>query len=120
MKDVICDNIFALLDESGIAQNKFAQKIGVAPQVVTDWKACRNKSYMKYLDVIAKIFNVNIEYLLSDNKNASGIAKGVDAPVIEKMSESELKTILDNMLDEDIDSLLDYARYLKWRRTQVL
>lgn len=62
--DNILNKILKLLSESEFDQKEFADKIGVKPQVVSDWKAGRNKSYTKYIDQIADFFNVSTDYLL--------------------------------------------------------
>lgn len=62
-KNVVRDNIFYYLGRNGMAQNIFAERIGVKPQVVSDWKNNRNSSYMKYLDIIASCLNVPVIFL---------------------------------------------------------
>jgi len=62
--DDILNRILKLLSESEFDQKSFAEKIGVKQQVITDWKAGRNKSYPKYLEKIADCLNVTTDYLL--------------------------------------------------------
>ena len=56
--------IFDLLSKKGIKQGAFSDAIGVKAQVVSDWKAGRSKSYIKYIDRIATYLNVPVDYLL--------------------------------------------------------
>lgn len=62
--DDILNRILRLLSESEFDQKTFANQIGVKQQVITDWKAGRNKSYPKYLEKIADCLNVTTDYLL--------------------------------------------------------
>lgn len=59
------DRIFEQLTALGIEQKSLAQKIGVRPQAVTDWKNGKTKSYTKYIPQIAEVLNTTSEYLLT-------------------------------------------------------
>lgn len=61
--------IFDLLSKKGIKQGAFSDAIGVKAQVVSDWKAGRSKSYIKYIDRIATYLNVPVDYLLGRTEN---------------------------------------------------
>ena len=61
--DIILDNIFYLLKEKRLLQSDFAKMIGVKPQVVTDWRKGRNRSYMKYLPEISTCLGVDFAIL---------------------------------------------------------
>ena len=65
MENEILDNIFELLNEKNIGQKDFAKAIGIPPQVVSDWKGGRNKSYKKHILQIAEFFNVSVDYLIN-------------------------------------------------------
>jgi len=57
--------IFALLDEQGIEQKKFATLIGTTDKTVSAWRTGRSKSYTKYLSQIAKALDTTPDYLLT-------------------------------------------------------
>lgn len=59
------DRIFEELTALGIEQKSLAQKIGVRPQAVTDWKNGKTKSYTKYIPQIAEALHTTSEYLLT-------------------------------------------------------
>lgn len=61
--------IFDLLSKKGIKQGAFSDAIGVKAQVVSDWKAGRSKSYIKYIDRIATYLNVPVDYLLGQTED---------------------------------------------------
>ena len=51
-----------------------ADFIGVTPNVVTDWKSGRIKSYVKYIYAIADYLGVSVEYLKGETDD-KGIKK---------------------------------------------
>ncbi|WP_369284003.1 hypothetical protein [Oscillibacter sp. GMB15532] len=59
------DRIFSLLDELGMEQKDFAEKIKQTPQVVSTWRTRRAKSYTKCISLIADVLNTTTEYLLT-------------------------------------------------------
>lgn len=63
------DIIINLLNEKGIEQKELAEYLGVHPQLITEWKAGRTKSYKKYIDKIADFFGVSTDYLLGKDQN---------------------------------------------------
>ena len=69
------DKILSLLTEKGIQQKTFAENIGVTKHTITDWKNGRSKSYMKYIDKIADLFDVSADYLLEKTDDKSPLPK---------------------------------------------
>lgn len=61
--------IFSILQSKGIEQTVFAALLDVKPQVVSDWKSGRNKSYVKYIVKIASVLGVSVDYLLGSETN---------------------------------------------------
>lgn len=57
--------IFALLDEKGIEQKKFAVLLGTTDKTVSAWRTGRSKSYAKYISKIAEVLETTTEYLLT-------------------------------------------------------
>lgn len=64
----LIDRIINLLKEKGAEQKDLAEYLGVHPQLITEWKAGRTKSYKKYIDKIADFFNVSTDYLLGKDE----------------------------------------------------
>ena len=60
----IISRITDLLIQRGISQTELLTYLGLNRNVFTDWKARRNKSYLMYIDEIAKYFDVSPTYLL--------------------------------------------------------
>lgn len=61
------DRIFDLLDASGMAQQDFAQMIGVSKHIVSKWRTTDLESYKKHIPQIAEVLNTTTEYLLTGN-----------------------------------------------------
>jgi transcriptional regulator with XRE-family HTH domain len=62
------EKIVTLMNQRNCDNQQLATALGLNRQVVTDWKAGRSKSYLKYLPKIAAYFDVTMEFLLSDEK----------------------------------------------------
>lgn len=62
----IINKIDMLLNERKLKNKDIAQYLDLKPQVVTDWRAGRSRSYEKYLPQIASFFDVKIEYLIGE------------------------------------------------------
>ena len=63
MDDILL-RTFKLLNEQRLEQKDLAEAINVKPQVISDWKSGKTKSYTKYIDQIASFFGVSVDYLL--------------------------------------------------------
>lgn len=86
--DIILERILSLIPRKGNgdfehgAKKEFAQSIGFkGGEIISDWIAGRNKSYMKHIHVIAERYNVSTEWLTgqSDKKErtAAGVSDGL-------------------------------------------
>ena len=60
----LLDKIVQLMNRHNCDNQQLATALGLNRQVVTDWKAGRSKSYMKYLPKIAQYFGVSMDFLL--------------------------------------------------------
>ena len=63
MNDILL-RTFKLLSEQRLEQKDLAEAINVKPQVISDWKSGKTKSYTKYIDQIASFLGVSVDYLL--------------------------------------------------------
>lgn len=82
------DRIFEELTALGIEQKSLAQKIGVRPQAVTDWKNGKTKSYTKYIPQIAEALHTTSEYLLTGQG-----PKHRNVPESDTLSEESLRLL---------------------------
>lgn len=68
------DIVIRILQQSkavGISQKNLAEKIGIRPQAITEWKIGTTTSYTKYLPQIADVLNVSIDYLMTGEKETT-------------------------------------------------
>ncbi len=56
--------ILQLLKSKNISDTQFVLDMDFARSTVSDWKAGRNKSYVKHIERIADYLNVSVDYLL--------------------------------------------------------
>lgn len=82
------DRIFEQLTALGIEQKSLAQKIGVRPQAVTDWKNGKTRSYTKYIPQIAEVLDTTAEYLLTGQG-----PKHRNVPESDTLSEESLRLL---------------------------
>mgnify|MGYP001386865303 CR=1 FL=1 len=109
----IIDRIVMLLNEKGVEQKALAEYLGVHPQVITEWKGGRKKSYMRYIDKIAAFFEVSTDYILGNDpiKNRSTLSNAE--------LNVELETLINDILNlppSQIEKVRDYVDFLMSQR----
>jgi len=102
-----------LLNEKGVEQKALAEYLGVHPQVITEWKGGRKKSYMRYIDKIAAFFEVSTDYILGNDpiKNRSTLSNAE--------LNVELETLINDILNlppSQIEKVRDYVDFLMSQR----
>ena len=114
------ERIEQLCKQNGTSITRICEEITGSKGNLATWK--KNNIRPEHLVQIAALFDITIDFLITgQNKNTvSEVRDGIDEPVISKMSESEWKAILYQMNETEIDELLNYARYLRWKHSQVL
>ena len=66
MANITTVRIFKLLKESGLTAKEFANRVGVSPGNITDWKTGRAKPSVEALRKISKKYDVQLEFLTGD------------------------------------------------------
>ena len=99
------DNILEVMNERGITQKQLADAIGVSQQKVSDWKRGTVKSWNKRIPEIASALGVTVEKLIGTEKS----------PAENELDEAkqELYRIMDQLSDDDLEKLLDYANLIE-------
>lgn len=82
MLDQIVARMLKLADENGFSQKVFAEKIGVRPQAITEWKNGTTQSYARRLNIISSVLKTTPSYILTGIKN--------DGPTIASDDEAAL------------------------------
>lgn len=104
------ERIIKLFDDSGLEYKQIAQKLGIKPQKISEWKNGTTHSYKNYLDIIAKEFNVTIDYLVNGTITAP-------APPPDSKRESII-AMIEPLSDNQLKDLLEYVRFLHWKESQ--
>ena len=97
------NRIIDLMKLKNCDNQMLASALGLNRQVVTDWKAERSKSYMKYLPQIADYFGVTVDYLIGQNQQADEAElPAADAAPIQTAYDNaspEIQTAVRKLLD---------------------
>lgn len=112
----LIDRIINLLNEKGAEQKDLAEYLGVHPQLITEWKAGRTKSYKKYIDKIADFFGVSTDYLLGKDeikkRPASENAELIDQFRKESPLFNEMVNLYLSLSPDKQKQVEDYVRFL--------
>lgn len=85
--------IVRLMNEHNCDNQMLASSLGLNRQAITDWKAGRSKSYLKYIYQIADYFGVSVDYLLGNAPEPSKASKQpepTEQPELPDLPEDEL------------------------------
>lgn len=111
--DLTLERILSLfpIDKNGKpvrgSNKELADYLGLPVSVITDWKAGRNKSYMRYLHEIAAKFGVSVAWLKGETNEKSPL--GNDA---ERALDEELISRLCALTPEEIQRVDDFVQGL--------
>ena len=108
--DTAMQRIILELEKQGKSQTKLADYLGITPNVITDWKSGRIKSYSKYLHAIANFLDVSVEYL----KGETDVKKSPKTSI----SDNDIKFALwgdvaDEIPDEKLQEVKNFADFIK-------
>ena len=99
--DELLNRIIGCIGGKHGASKALADYLGIHPNVITNWKNGRNKSYRGYIDEIAKYFNVSENYLLTGEESK-------EKPLAEAEGDIDamVESILSDLTDGDGDTLM--------------
>lgn len=86
------------------AAAEFADKIGIAHNLPTEWKSGRNKSYMTKLYEISNAYDVSVEWLLGASDVKEKPTTGNGGGQYEKRRRAQ--NLIEAMNEETLDALL--------------
>lgn len=93
-------------------QTELGEHLNVTPNIITDWKSGRLKSYKKYLHGIAEFLGVSVEYLRGETDIK-------EKPLSENEERlKELYNLTADLTDSDIDVLKAFVAGLKANRNK--
>ena len=117
------DRFKNLCNMYGETPNSVCMKLGLSQAAAPYWKKSGKTPKRETLEMIAKYFGCSIEYLLGRNMTANEVFSSLDndsyvqkeiAPA--RFSRSEIFSILSQLSDDELDNLLDYAKFLLSKR----
>lgn len=108
--DEVLKRIIDLIGPKHGASKLLADHLGIHPNVITNWKNGRNKSYRGYLPQIANYFGVSVDYLLG-NEEKTPAEPDVTFDDFTYAMHNESK----ELSDADKEMLLEMARMMKER-----
>ena len=111
--DEVLKRIVDLIGPRHGASKSLADYLGIHPNVITNWKNGRNKSYRGYLPQIADYFGVSVDYLLGNEPKEKAPAKS------EGISDDDIKFALfngaDGITDEMFEEVKRFAQFIQER-----
>lgn len=111
------DLISKLMQDNQMKQADLARAIGASSSSVSDWFKRKSTSYLKYIDKIAKHFDVTVDYLMTGNeinqtseptltkKDKQDIAKHVDS-ILSQLDSGEALMFDGEPMNEETKALL--------------
>lgn len=100
------DKIMSELKQKGISQKELAGHLGINQNNVTEWKAGRSSSYMKYLPSIAEFLGVSVDYLAGTERLFAGKDRELEKYLETLRNRPEIKMIfslLEGATKEDVE-----------------
>lgn len=110
----VSDRIFELLKERKMSQKEFAQKTGIAPSTISDWKKKRTNPVSDKILIICEVLEVSPYELLSGAEHTGDRSRQADAYVIGKGTEIGEVVEIYQSLDSGMKKrLMGYMEALK-------
>ncbi len=123
--DIYAERIKPLFDQSGKSDAELEREIGIPARKISQWNINYTRSYTKYIPQIAAYFHVSTDYLLgnTDATTPPVEAEGIkEAPATEGEGKDaldiELRKIWDSSDLDDRKAILEYAHFIKGRKTK--
>jgi transcriptional regulator with XRE-family HTH domain len=105
--DIMLERILELVGDRHGAGKELCDALGIKPNMVTEWRKGRVKSYTKYAPQIAKYYGVSLDWLsgLSDQKEKP-------APQTEDELNAEIIKLYGLLNAKNQDAVLEIAKSL--------
>jgi transcriptional regulator with XRE-family HTH domain len=100
-------------EEKGMSQEQLARLIGCSQSALSNYEKGKRRLYLSQLEKMAEILDKPLEYFVEtlSSHNNPPTAHNRDHRFVQVMNE------LNKLSDEDIDDVMNYIRYLEWKRS---
>lgn len=90
-----------LRKNANLSQKELADKLGVAQASINYWEKGQRTPSIDMVALIAKYFNVSIEYLVTENTDISKTIRGVKIPVLGRVAAGIPIEAVENIIDTE-------------------
>lgn len=100
-------------EEKGMSQEQLARLIGCSQSALSNYEKGKRRLYLSQLEKMAEILDKPLEYFvetLSSNHNIQPLPDR-NQRFVQVMNE------LNKLSDQDINDVMNYIRYLEWKRS---
>ena len=85
IKSIIAENIVQLRKSKGMTQIELAEKLNYSDKAISKWERGESVPDISVLKTIADLFNVTVDYLITDDHDGGVIGdEGIDEEVLKK------------------------------------
>jgi transcriptional regulator with XRE-family HTH domain len=110
----ISEKIFELISQKGMTQKEFAERTGIAPSAVSDWKRKKTNPVSEKILIICEVLGVTPYELLSGTDGEGNRSAPSHLMVIDKDTElGQFIVEFQNMDSGSRDRLMGYFNALK-------
>ncbi len=111
---IISERIFEILKEKGMSQKEFADKTGIAPSTISDWKSKHTNPIAEKIMIICQTLEVTPEELLSGVDISGSRSRAQDYYVIDRTTDLGVMIEAYQELDQaKRNQLLEFYEQLK-------
>ena len=104
--------------ELGLTQREFANKIGLDAHNIGDWERGKCEPSIFWIEKIADVFNISIDYLLGREDDFGNVT--VTSPATEELTylEKKLLTAFSKLDPDEKEKILSDTEYFANKHTQ--
>lgn len=97
-------------EEKGLSQEQLARALGCSQPALSNYEKGKRRLYLSHLEKLSEVLEKPPEYFMENLPQASPAADAAGDPRID-----ELVQYIRVLSENDLDELLTYAKYLRWR-----
>lgn len=100
-------------EEKGLSQEQLARLIGCSQSALSNYEKGKRRLYLSQLEKMAEILDKPLEYFVET------LGHNQHPPVVPDRNQSfvQIMNQLNKLTDEEIREVMNYVRYLEWKRS---